>query len=412
MASTNLYLDLRGKAKDGKGSLVIILSHNRTTTSIRTGIRVFPSEWNGERVIKRADADFLNIDLTRIKNDIDTKIALLRLDPEFSSMTAPQIKTAICQENRGKKEKHLVSSVFAEYLSQDLSDGTKGLYQATLTKVIRYAGESVCLEDLSYKWLVGFNRYLSQTRGVNGRAIDLRNLRAICNYALKTDMVQTYAFKNFPIKQEQTKKRSIPVEKLREFYRYPCSPRQSIYRDYFFLMFYLIGINAKDLFLAGKDSIVNGRLEYTRNKTKKKYSILVEPEAKELLERYRGKNYLVEVMDHCKDYHNYLHEMNDALGLIGPKYWEEVPSQEDLFGMPERILRVDPIIPDLTTYFSRHTWATFAYEIGIQMDTISQALGHSFGNKTTLIYVKPDQAKVDAANRKVIDFFLNQPSQP
>jgi hypothetical protein len=42
------------------------------------------------------------------------------------------------------------------------------------------------------------------------------------------------------------------------------------------------------------------------------------------------------------------------------------------------------------------------------MDTISQALGHSFGHRTTLIYVKPDQSKVDAANRKVIDFLFEK----
>ena len=46
-----------------------------------------------------------------------------------------------------------------------------------------------------------------------------------------------------------------------------------------------------------------------------------------------------------------------------------------------------------------------AYEVGVPIDIISQALGHSMGNRTTLIYVKPDQAKVDEANRKVIDYF-------
>lgn len=39
----------------------------------------------------------------------------------------------------------------------------------------------------------------------------------------------------------------------------------------------------------------------------------------------------------------------------------------------------------------------------IPLDVISLALGHSFGNKVTQIYVEWSRGKVDEANRKVID---------
>ncbi len=391
MASTKLYLDFRGKAKDGKGTVVIVISNNRTVTTVGTGIRLSPKEWNGERVVKRSDSMLLNIELTKLKADIDTKISMLRLESGFDTLTAPQIKAMMQQEKKADKtEAHLISSVFDEYLEQDLSDGTKGLYRATLTKVERFAGKSAKISDINYKWLIDFEKFLAKTRGVNGRAIDLRNLRAVCNYAVNTGVVSEYAFKKFPVKQEPTKKRNISVDKLRELYRYPCRGYTVVYRDYFFLMFFLIGVNAKDLFLAKPDAIVNGRFEYARSKTGKQYSIRVEPEAAELLKQYKGKKYLVEVMDHVKEYKNFLHGMNDALGMIGTQDGNE------------------PIIPDLTSYYARHTWATLAYEAGVPVDVISQALGHSMGNKTTLIYIKSDPAKVDAANRKVIDYFLGK----
>ena len=38
--TTRFYLDFRGRAADGKGSLLIILAHNNTTASISTGIRL------------------------------------------------------------------------------------------------------------------------------------------------------------------------------------------------------------------------------------------------------------------------------------------------------------------------------------------------------------------------------------
>ena len=47
------------------------------------------------------------------------------------------------------------------------------------------------------------------------------------------------------------------------------------------------------------------------------------------------------------------------------------------------------------------------YEIGISMDTIADCLGHkSYHNKITLVYVKKSTEKIDAANRKLIDYIF------
>lgn len=405
MASTKLYLDLRGKAKDGKGTICVTITNNQTCATVGTGVRVSPKEWNGSRVIRHQDAELLNAKINKVKSEIDTQIAIMRLEPRFLSMSATEIRRALKQEKAIRIVKHSVSDVFAEYLEQDLKDGTKRLYLATLEKIKRYAGD-IDIKEIDYKWLIGFEKYLSETRGVNGRAIDLRNLRAVCNYAVNTELISNYAFKNFSVKQEPTRKRNISIDKLRELYKCKCTSAEQRYKDYFFLMFFLIGINAKDLFLAKPSAVANNRFEYIRNKTNKKYSIKIEPEAQELLSKYQGQNYLVEVMDKVKDYINFLHEMNDALGQIGYIETTEIPS-ENLFELPKIQKRKVPIVKDLTTYYARHTWATIAYEIGIPIDVISQALGHSMGNKTTLIYIKSDQTKVDEANRKVIDYFFS-----
>ena len=62
---------------------------------------------------------------------------------------------------------------------------------------------------------------------------------------------------------------------------------------------------------------------------------------------------------------------------------------------------------DISTYWARHTFATLMYEIGVSMDTIADCLGHkSFHNEVTLVYVKKSTEKIDAANRKLIDYIL------
>lgn len=105
---------------------------------------------------------------------------------------------------------------------------------------------------------------------------------------------------------------------MRTLINYPCEEYQIIYRDMFILMFYLCGINAVDLLNARPDALCNGRLEYVRAKTHKPYSVKVEPEAMEIINRYRGKRFLLNIMDTRKNYKDFLHRMGNALKQIGP----------------------------------------------------------------------------------------------
>ena len=65
-----------------------------------------------------------------------------------------------------------------------------------------------------------------------------------------------------------------------------------------------------------------------------------------------------------------------------------------------------PMFPDITTYWARHSWATIAASLDIPNETIAAALGHTYGNRITAIYIDFDMKKVDDANRKVIDWVL------
>lgn len=405
MATTRLYLDMRGKAKDGKGSVVITIYHNQTTSAISTGVRVTPSNWTGDSVVKVPGSDAINAYLQEKKAKLDKSIAILSLDDKYQYMTATQVKRAITEKREIRPSDHLVSSVFNEYISRGMSKSTEDIYRITMRKVLAFGGESMRIESIDLKWLLRFEAELAKSQGVNGRAIYLRSLRAVCNYARKMRLITDYPFNGFHIRQEPTEKRNIPVSNLRKIMSWPLDGDDARCRDYFMLMFYLIGINVTDLLHARKSDVVDGRLEYRRRKTGKPYSIKIEPEAWEIIRRYSGKDWLLDALDSVKLYKSFAKKINRTLQSIGDIRWED-SYDDDLFAEPRKTKVIEPIIPDLTTYYSRHSWATIAKGIGIPLDIISQALGHSFGNKTTLIYVEYDQKLVDEANRKVIDYLL------
>ena len=67
------------------------------------------------------------------------------------------------------------------------------------------------------------------------------------------------------------------------------------------------------------------------------------------------------------------------------------------------VAKIAKVEKDISTYYARHSWATIAYnEAKIPKDDIAAALGHG-GKTVTDIYINEDLAKIDEANRKVLN---------
>lgn len=233
---------------------------------------------------------------------------------------------------------------------------------------------------------------------INAYAIHIRNIRAVFNYAIDEEITTLYPFRKFKIKKEETRKRSLTIEQIRVLKAYPCEEFEERYRDLFMLSFYLIGINIGDMLLLKEENIVNGRIEYHRQKTGKLYSVKIEPEAQGIIDRYKGRQYLLNVLDEYSNYKDFISRINKALKNIGPF------ERKGLGGKKVR----QPLFPDLSTYWARHSWATLAAELDIPKETISAGLGHEIGSDVTSIYIKFDQKKVDDANRRVIDYVFGK----
>ena len=145
----------------------------------------------------------------------------------------------------------------------------------------------------------------------------MKNIRAVFNYAIDEEVTLKYPFRKFKIKKEQTRKRCLSVEELRLLKNYDVEPYQELYRDIFMLIFYLVGINLEDLLHLTEDNLVRGRIEYRRYKTGRLFSIKVEPEAKAIINKYRGEKYLLNIMDNRKDYTSFTTSIDRALKQIG-----------------------------------------------------------------------------------------------
>lgn len=394
MATANFYLDTRRSKKDGTFPIKINVRHNNKFL-VSTEFSATPETWTGTEYSKEAkNYKVRNVAIRNLKNKVDTLIILLDESGKLKRTSDRALKEQI---ERALKNNSATEKKFVDYIDDFIATKTKkntiDCYVGTKNKITSF-DENCTFDTITRKWLENFDRWMSDAgTKVNTRSIHLRNIRSVFNYAIDNEETELYPFRKFTIEKEETRKRSMSVEQLALLRDFECEEYQKEYRDMFMLMIYLIGINGIDLF--NVKALVGDRIEYKREKTGKLYSVKIEPEAMEIISRYRGKEYLLSAMETSSgNYRNYMMAMNRGLRKIGNF------ERKGRGGKKER----EPLFPEITTYWARHTWATIAAGLDIPKETISEALGHEIGSSVTSIYIDFNRQKVDDANRKVIDY--------
>lgn len=391
--NVKLAIDLRRVNSNGMYSIVLILK-NKNVIRVSTPYKSVPENWQDGQYNKK------EINYQRKNNhlkDIIQKAERLIIEVSENNRVVSDayLRDKLKEIVKGKMP---IDKVFVDYIDEyaetKTRKTTKEVYEYTKRKIEEFDPKCT-FETIDRFWLTKFERWMiGSGMKTNSCAFHMRNIRAVFNYCIDEEYTTLYPFRKFKIKKEETRKRSLTVEQLRTLRDYPCEEYQVRYRDIFMLMFYMIGINAIDLFHAKDSDVVDGRLEYKRSKTGKLYSVLIQPEAQAIIDKYKGKNYLLNVLDEYKNYKDFLHRMGDALKDIGPM------ERKGLGGKKIR----HPLFKDISSYWARHTWATIAASLDIPKEVISAGLGHEIGSSITSIYIDFNMKKVDDANRAVIDY--------
>lgn len=407
MATLKVILDTRRGKSDKSYPLKLSLSHKNKTSYISIDVSVLkeePKQWDGKNVINHPDAKKLN---QKIKNRvIQAENILLELGAKVKQMDHDSLKHLI--ETNGEPEieieqtpEYTLEEHFNRYISNCRAKGTADMYRVTLGKLNEF-GPGITFDQVNLYWLKSFDTHLSKSCVMNTRAIHMRNIRAVFNDAINEDLIEQnlYPFRKFKIKKEATIKRSLTIEQIKQFRDYPVQDHQKKYQDLWMLVFYLIGINTVDLVHLKHDNLTSGRIEYRRAKTGRLYSIEVLPEAKAILEKYKGIDYLLDVMDNYTNYKDFSSRFNHNLKTIGSLEWVKNAAKTEKF-VKKNKKQVTPLFPNLTIYAARHSWATTAAGLDIPKETIAAALGHG-GKTVTDIYIDFDRNKIDEANKKVL----------
>lgn len=414
MKSTSIAvsLDTRRVRKDGTYPIILRLTHKSKTTSIKTGIYLQENDWDAEARAVKKSAKVLNV--TRLNNEIQKKKAealdnILKL--EEKSKQAPLSITDI----KGKIVPSTITHSFYEFSEKLIKDlrkagriGTARSYDGTISvlktfnkgkalpknmggnpnvkirlehKGVKANVSDLSFEEVNYTFLKKFETYhLSSGNGLNGLAVYMRTIRAIFNQAIKEGLAERnhYPFAQYKIKTVPTRKRALDgkwLKKLIDLHlerEHPCFD----YRNYFVASYMMYGMNFTDMAFLEKSNINQGRINYRRKKTSKLYDIKVTDGLNEILTYYLKLNPASKYVFPIIKREGTLMQARD-IQWARQRYNEKLKDIASLCGIEE----------NLTSYVSRHSFATQAMLNQVPLNAISSMLGHS-SLKTTEIYLK------------------------
>lgn len=410
MASVKVKFKTDKTLKDDTHPIVIQVIHNRKRKVFYLGFSATKSQWDEDKnKIKSSHPDSALIK-SRLKN---ATLILKNIIVEFENKHQPFSLEDVERKYKlqGSDEKFIG---YVDGLIKSFRDsGRKGnaiVYQNCRDSITSYTkGKDIALVNIDYAFITKYQQYLENKLVVinEGKATEktkklsqntisvyLRTLRAIINKAIKDGLIEdsSYPFKNISIKSQKTRKRAVnkDVISLVENFECPRGENLQLYKDLFMFSFYNRGMNFVDIAFLQVKNIQGGRINYTRQKTGQQFSIKITDKSKAIIDQYcdmknpdayvfpiiyrKGKEYL--------DYKNAIRLMNKKLKRIS------------------ELLNLDV---SLTTYVSRHSWATIAKRSGVATAVISEGLGHTTEEITQVYLDSFENDVLDDANDLIIN---------
>ena len=399
MATIKTLLDIRRAKSDGTFNIIFRITHFKKVYTINSGISLKQHFWNEKK--NEIDKSHPNSKLLSIKLSKDyfkIEQALLMLDDDFTIEKLKEVLNGkpICDAPDTFK-------VFADKIILQMMEvkrtGNAIVYQTAVNRLISFYGrDDLGFQEINYSLLDDFAHHLS-INGLKQNSISnyFRSIRAIYNKAIKAKIIQrsNYPFTEISIRTEKTAKRAISKDDIIKLKQLRLEVNSIAERSlkYFLLSFFLRGMSFSDLAYLKHSNIIDGRLEYKRRKTHRNYSIKLFPEAESIINQMHapGSDYLLPIIPSgvTEDSIRAKRIIQQCIKNTN-KYLKRL-SEEVSIGYP------------VTSYSSRHSFATIAKRMGYSNELIAESLGHQYGNKITNIYLDTfDTDVLDTMHKHVI----------
>lgn len=304
---------------------------------------------------------------------------------------------------RGKEISKMTVSEFWIEKIQDLEKagriGNAKAYKDTYTSFYKFVkNDKLTFKQLDILLLSKYETYLRSIGNTNGGiGIKMREIRAVYNDAIKKGVTKqgNYPFRDYKIGHFKSKgdKQALTIDEMKRFLQFEYGKYPHLIDSYYYFIFsyYARGMNFKDLMLLKWKNINGNRIEYTRAKTKKKFSISISAPMKEILNYYKSSasSYIFPIL---LQENLTSHQIANRKHKILSRYNKQL----------KEIAKIQNIERNITSYVARHTFATHLKFSEVSTDKISQLMGHSDIKVTQHYLSEFGDEELDEAVKKLV----------
>ncbi len=401
MASIKILL--RDKAtKDGMFPIVLKIIKDRRPKVISLGMECLKKDWDeANSQLKKSHPNYIQRNRVLLK----LKEKALKVIDGFNIEEVDFTLTQFEDSFRGKKDSNISVRLFWEDKITDLNKagrtGNARAYLDTMNSFFKFAKNyQLKFRDINVEMLDKYETHLRATGSKDGGiGVRMRELRALYNDAIKRGIVdeKLYPFKTYKvsklkgsgIKKALTK---TEIKKIIDFdeLKYPHLAES---KKLFLFSYFTSGMNFFDIMKLRWSNIQNGRIIYTRSKTKRNFSVKILEPVRIILEEYKNQNLTTDYV-----FPILLKEGLTPIQIENRKAKKLKKFNSDL----KKLAKILGIESKVTSYVARHSYATNLKESGVSIDMISQSMGHQNVGITTAYLKDFDNNIIDDANEKLL----------
>lgn len=396
--TTLLKVKLRESHVPGRaGTICYQLTHARQVQTIVTDIHL-PTEMRDGTAQRTLAGEQADTAAWRLRIDGDTAL-LGRIIRDFDATCLPYTACEVADRFRAAQRNGMILCFLRCQIARLLADnrlGTARNYTRALNSFSAFlGGDDLPFTAFTERLAEAYNAYLLR-RGVvrNTVSFYMRILRSVYNKAVRQHLTeQNYPFRNVYTGIDRTRKRAVDEQLIGRLRRLDLSASAALAqaRDLFIFSYCMRGMAFVDMVYLRKRDIRDGAVHYIRRKTGQQMIVHLEACMLEIIDRYRpavrSLPYVFPVLtseEPEKAYSQYQVALNYYNRLL------------------KRLSALLGLETGLSSYTSRHSWATAARKHNVPLSVISAGMGHT-SERTTEIYLSAlETTVVDCANRQII----------
>lgn len=380
------------------GTIYYQVTHRRATQQITTNIRLQPDEWDtiGEQVVVSV------ADKNIIQNRIDSDIALLKRIVKDLNNSGVTYSVGDIVKRFKSPECHVLVLDFMQNQIRLMRNanrlGTALNYEKTMKNFVKFlGGVNLPFSAMTEQVIADYNAFLVQ-RGMvrNSISFYMRIMRAVYNKAVRQKLVeQSHPFTEVYTGIDRTRKRTVSESVISQLYKLNLAEGTplALARDIFIFSYCTRGMAFVDIAYLKRENIQNGVICYARRKTGQLLSVRIEPSIQRIIDRYSSalSPYVFPILTSTE---------------TKPAYEEYQVAINNHNRQLRRLSKMLPAGCKLTSYTSRHSWATAARNHNVPISVISAGMGHTSEQTTQIYLTMLENSVIDDANQGLIRSLL------